>query len=143
LTVFTHTLLHQIVCCSSNQKANSIAAAFLSALVGGHFQRHSQDFREDDPLDTTVEKILDFPDNELIKPLMEAIKKAEVQELSIIVDGLQEDIACWLIHLIVEATPKSKVLLTSRHQFGKIPDGMTYIEYDKETKGLHIRHFSA
>jgi hypothetical protein len=148
-TILTHTLLHQIVCYSSDGKANSIAAAFLSTLLSGHFQRHSQDhfqrysrdFRVNDPLDKTVEKILNAPDKELVEALAEAIKKAGIQELSIVVDGLQVDIACWLFKHIREATPKSEFLLTSRHPFGQIPDGMSYIEYDKERKGLHLHHF--
>ncbi|KAF8545003.1 hypothetical protein BDD12DRAFT_331915 [Trichophaea hybrida] len=134
-TVFTHTLLHQVVCCSNSEiKADSIATTFLGTLLGGQFRRHVQIFKEDDPPYTTIQKILDAPENELIEALAEAIKTVGIHELSIIVDGLQEDIAYWLIQLIVEATPKSKVLLTSRHPFGKIPDGMTYIEYDKERK---------
>jgi hypothetical protein len=142
-TILTHTLLSQIVCCSSAGKANPIAAAFLSTLVDGHFQQRSQNFREDDTLDTTVEKILDAPDNELIRALAEAIKKAGIQELSIIVDGLQEDIVCWLFQLIRRATSKLEALFTSRHPCGKVPDGMAYIEYDKERKGLRVRHSPA
>jgi hypothetical protein len=142
-TLLTHTLLHQVVCCSSDGKANSIAAAFLSTLVNAHLQWRSQDFQVNDPLDKTVEKILNAPDKELIKALAEAIKRAGIQELSIIVDGLQEDIACWLFECISKATPKPEVLLTSRHPFGQIPDGVMYIEYDKERKGLHICHSSA
>ena len=140
-----HTLLHQVVCCSSDGMANYIAAAFLSALVAGHFHRsQSQDFREDDPLETTVQKILSAPDYELIEALAEAIKKSGIQELSIIVDGLQENIAYSLFQLITEATPKSKVLFTTQHQFEEIPHRVTYyIEYDKERKGLHVHHSPA
>jgi len=90
-----------------------------------------------------VQKILSAPDNELIEALAEAIKKSEIQELSIIVDGLQENIVCLLFELIREATPKSEVLLTTQHTFGEIPYRVTYIEYDKERKGLHVRHSPA
>jgi len=145
-SILIHTLLHQVVC-SSDGKANSIAAAFLSALVSGHFQRSQgpqrQDFREDDHLDDTVHKILSAPDNDLIEALAEAIKESGIQELSIIVDGLQENIVFSLFELIMEATPKSKVLLTTQHPFGDIPHRVTYIEYDKERKGLHICHSPA
>jgi len=137
-----HTLLHQVVCCSSGGKANSIAVAFLNALVDGHFQR-SHDFRKDDPLQETVQKILSAPDNELIVALVEAIKKSGIQELLLIVDSLQENIVCSLFELIMEATPKSKVLLTTQHPFGEIPRRVTYIEYGKERKGLHICHSPA
>jgi len=146
-SILIHTLLHQVVC-SSDGKANSIAAAFLSTLVGGHFQRSQgfqrlQDFRVDDHLDDTVRKILSAPDNELIEALAEAIKESGIQELSVIVDGLQENIVCSLFELISEVTPKSEFLLTTRHPFGEIPHGVTYIEYDKERKGLHVRHSPA
>jgi len=142
-TVLIHTLLHQVVC-SSDGKANSIAVAFLSALVDGHFQRSlGEGFLKDDPLHKTVQKILRAPDNELIEALAEAIKKSGIQELSIIVDGLQENIVCLLFELIREATPKSEVLLTTQHTFGEIPHRVTYIEYDKERKGLHARHSPA
>jgi len=140
--VLIHTLLHQIVCCSSDGKANSIAAAFLNALVDGHFQR-SHDFRKDDPLQETVQKILSAPDNELIVALVEAIKNSGIQDLSITVDGLQENIAYSLFMLIREATPKSEVLLTSQRPFGEIPHRVTYIEYDKERNGLRVRHSPA
>ena len=136
-------MFHQVVC-SSDGKANSIAAAFLSALVDGHFQRsQGQDFREDDPLDKTVQKILSAPDDELLEALAGAIKESGIQELSVIVDGLQENIVWLLFELIREATPKSEVLLTTRHPFGEIPHRVTYIEYDKERKGLHVRHSPA
>lgn len=96
-----------------------------------------------DPLDKTVKKILNAPDKELIEALAVAINKAGIKELSIVVDGLLADISYWLFQHIREATPKLKVLFTSRHPFEQIPDGMSYIEYDKERKGLHVRYSSA
>jgi len=142
LPTLIHTLLHQVVCCSSDGMANSIAAAFLNALVDGHFQR-SHDFRKDDPLQETVQKILSAPDNVLIKALAEAIKNSGTQELSITVDGLQENITYSLFQLIRGVTPKSEVLFTTQHPLGEIPTRVTYIEYDKERKGLHVRHSPA
>ncbi|KAF8531950.1 hypothetical protein BDD12DRAFT_902622 [Trichophaea hybrida] len=135
-TVLTHTLLNQIVCCSSAGKADSIATAFLNTLLGGHFRQRKQDFKEDDPLNETMKKILNAPENVLMEALAEAIKKARIQNLSIIVDGLWGDIAYWLVKLIMsvmQATPKLKALLTSaQNPDGKILDGMLCIEYDKE-----------
>jgi len=93
-----------------------------------------------------VQKVLSAPDNELIKALVEAIKNSGIQELSITVDGLQEKqekIAYSLFQLIGEATPKSEVLFTTQHPLGEIPPRATYIEYDKERKGLHVRHSPA
>jgi len=97
----------------------------------------------DDPPEKTIKKILSAPDNELVEALAEAIKNSGIQKLSITVDGLQENIVRSLFELIGEATPKSEVLLTSQHQFGEIPHRVTYIEYDKERKGLYVRHSPA
>jgi hypothetical protein len=143
-TVLIHTVLCQIVCGSSDGNSNSIAASFLNTLIGGHIQR-SSDIREDDPLDETVRKILDAPDDELLEALVEVIKKAGIQELSIIVDGLQENtgIASGLFEALRKATPKSTFLLTSQHPLERTPYGMTSIEYGKERKGLHACHSSS
>ncbi|KAF8538258.1 hypothetical protein BDD12DRAFT_806269 [Trichophaea hybrida] len=132
-TILTHTLLYQIVYYSDARKANSIAAAFLSTLVGRHFRRRSTVFSEDDPLDTTMMKILDALDEELIEALAEAIKKAGIRKLSIIVDDLWEGFAAWFVHVILEAAPELKALLTSRHNsLENLPAGILCIEHDKE-----------
>ncbi|KAF8542381.1 hypothetical protein BDD12DRAFT_908006 [Trichophaea hybrida] len=136
-TVFTHTLLHQVVSCTNAEiKADSIATTFLGTLLGGHFQRHAQVFQEDDPLDTTIQKILDAPENELIEALMEAIKTVGIHELSIIVDGLSEDIARLVVKHGMRATRKLKALFTIDESpiYGQTLDRMTCIEYDKERK---------
>ncbi|KAF8533660.1 hypothetical protein BDD12DRAFT_913955 [Trichophaea hybrida] len=136
-TVFTHTLLHQVVCCSNAEiKADSIATTFLSTLLGGHFRRHTQVFKEDDPPYTTIQKILDAPENELIEALVEAIKTVGIHELSIIVDGLSEDIARLVVKQGMRATRKLKALFTIDQSpiYGETLDRMTCIEYDKERK---------
>ena len=89
-----------------------------------------------------MRRIIDAPDDELLEALVEAIKKAGIQEFSIIVGGLDEDIASGLFEVLRWATPKSKFLLTGQHPLETIPYGMTYIEYDKERKGLHTCHSS-
>ena len=140
-TILTHTLLRQIVGGSSDENSNSIAAAFLNTLIGGHIHR-SSDIREDDPLDETVRKILAAPDDELLEALVEAVGEAGIQEFSIIVDGLDENTASGLFGILRNAAPKSTFLLTGQHPLETIPYGMTYIEYDKERKGLHTCHSS-
>jgi len=139
-TSLIHTLLHQVVC-ASDRDANSIAKAFLCRLVYSQFQRSANlpNFRENDSLDDTVQKILVASDNELVDALAEAIQKAGIQELSLIVDGMSKDMARSLFEQIREAIPKSEVLLTSQYPFGNVPHDMTYIEHDKERKGLHFR----
>jgi hypothetical protein len=140
-TSLTHTLLHQVVHCSNTGKSNSIAVAFLSSLVHGHFRRRSPDFRENDPQETILKKVLDAPDNELIEALAEALKKAGIRKLSIMVDGLWEGVADWFVQFIMDAEPQMKALLTSRpNSLSNTHDGILCIEYDKERQGLHIRH---
>jgi len=140
-----HTLLYEIFCYSHASTANSIVVDFLSNLVRGHFQRRAPEFREDDPLDDTLMKILDVPDKELIQALAEAIRKAGVRKLSIIIDGSWHDDTDRFIQYIrfveyvMRVVPELKALVTCRHNsLDSIPDGMLYIEYDKERKGLHV-----
>ena len=95
-------------------------------------------------MDETVRKMLDAPDDELLEALVEAIKKTGIQEVTIIVDGLgvNTGIASGLFEVLGKATRKSTFLLTSQHPLEATPNGMTYIEYDKERKGLHTCHSS-
>jgi hypothetical protein len=139
LPVFTHTILHQIVCSSKIEKADSIATAFLLTLLGGGLQ---QDYKQDDHLDTTIQKILRAPGNLLIEALVEAVKTAGIQELSIFVDGMTEDIVRLIVKHSMRATRKLKALFTidESPKYGNILHRMMCIEYDKERKGLHIRH---
>ncbi|KAF8537359.1 hypothetical protein BDD12DRAFT_982209 [Trichophaea hybrida] len=141
-TVFTHTLLHQIVCCSSIEKADSIAATFLDTLLSRHLQRHTQVFTEDDQVNTTIQKILNAPKYELVEALVEAIKTGGIEELYIIVDGLSEDIARLVVKHGMRAIRKLKTLFTINEspRYRDMLDRITYIEYDKERKGLNIRH---
>ncbi|KAF8245679.1 hypothetical protein K440DRAFT_662625 [Wilcoxina mikolae CBS 423.85] len=141
-TALTHTILHP-VCCSSASKADSIALAFLNALLDGQFHQHAQAenakpqaliLMEDDSLETTILKILDAPDKELVEALLHAIKEAVIQELWIIADGLHGDIAYWLAKYSMEVAPVMKALVTSQQSpkseeiFGR----MLSIEYDRE-----------
>ncbi|KAF8536768.1 hypothetical protein BDD12DRAFT_849545 [Trichophaea hybrida] len=140
-THLTHTLLHQVVRCSSSRKSNSIAVAFLSTLVDGHIQRSTLDFRENDPQKTTVKKVLNAPDSDLIEALAEALKKAGIRKLSIVVDGLGKGVADCFVQHIMDAVPQLKALLTSRlNPLQDTYDGMLCIEYDQERQGLHIHH---
>jgi UTP-glucose-1-phosphate uridylyltransferase len=92
-------------------------------------------------LDTMMKKILDALDDEHIEALVEAIKKAGIWKLSIIVDGLWEGIADLFVQSIIEAVPEFKVPITSRHNTLKnIPDEMFCIEYNKERQSLYIPH---
>jgi hypothetical protein len=83
----------------------------------------------------------DAPDNEQVEALVEAIRKAGLRELSIIVDGLWEGFAARFIQLIMEGTVEFKALFTTQHNpLQNIPYGMLCIEYDKERKGIHVHH---
>jgi len=153
-TVFAHTLFHQIVTSSNTVKAKSITGAFLKSLLGEHIRRRPSCFEENDTPLTLLENILDAPDDELRRALAEATSTAEIQELSIIIDGIDATLPegivfahtiYSLVKHIVHANPKFKVLLTSiqnttlQNTLGMLP--CTYIQYDKERIGLHI-HYS-
>jgi len=101
----------------------------------------------------SLENILDAPDDELRRAFVEATRTAAIQELSIVIDGVditipeEVDFAYTVYSLvkdIVRANPKFKVLLTSIHHtalqntLGMLP--CTYIEYDKERMGEHMHH---
>ena len=153
-TVFAHTLLHQIVTSSSADKAKSITATFLKSLLGEHIGRqHSSRFKENDSLSVSLGNILDAPDDELRRAFVEAVRTAEIQELSIIIDGIDITIpegevfvhtVYSLMKCIVHTNRKFKVLLTSiqntalQNTLGMLP--CTYIEYDKERMGVHMHH---
>ncbi|KAF8248602.1 hypothetical protein K440DRAFT_599937, partial [Wilcoxina mikolae CBS 423.85] len=134
-SILTHTLLYQIVCLSGASMANSIATAFLSTLVWAHFQQRALGFREDDPLDMTMKKILDASDYVLIQALVEVIRNTGIRKLSIIIDDLWQDITGWFVQYVMEVVPEWKALVTSRHNsLNRIPDRLLCIEYDKERK---------
>jgi hypothetical protein len=147
-TVFAHTLLHQIVCSSSDDKAIQIAKAFLKSLL--HVQRDFSLFKKNHSLSETVEIILRAPASELRGALVAAIKIAEFQQLSIIIDGIDnttqdEETFVQFVYFLVRHTTntnsKFKAFLTSSQNpdllntLGRLPG----IEYDKERKGLPIR----
>jgi hypothetical protein len=151
--VFAHTLLRQIVCSSGAGKATSIAVTFLKSLLGEHIQQQRLSrFEENDTLSMTAEKILDVPDSELGRALVEAMRTAEIQKLSIIVDGIDittqggevfvQNIYFLVMYMVTNT--KFKVVLTNiqnpdlQNTFGRLP--CTCIEYDKERKGLRFRH---
>jgi short-subunit dehydrogenase involved in D-alanine esterification of teichoic acids len=96
-----------------------------------------------------VKIILDVPDRELQRALVEAIMKAEIRKLSIIIDGIdiiaQEEVAFVqnvysLVRHTIHTVPQVKALLTSaqssdlQNTLGRLP----CIEYDKERKGFPI-----
>ena len=148
-TVFAHTLLYQIVRSSSADKTKLIAVAFLKALLGDLSR-----FTESYSPSAMVEAILNVPDKELYKPLVEAFQTAEIQELSIVIDGVditvQEDrvfvqnVYCLVKHMM-NLNSKFKALITSpqnsdlQNMLGRLP----CIEYDKERKGVHVYHSPA
>ncbi|KAF8541981.1 hypothetical protein BDD12DRAFT_442016 [Trichophaea hybrida] len=123
-TVFAHTMLHLIVSSSSAGKAKLITKAFVQSLLREHIQvrKRLSQFTEDDCPSTAAAKILDASANELHKALMEATKIAKIQELSIIIDGIDITVPEGVVFVhnvysfvkyMVDANPKFKVLLTS------------------------------
>jgi hypothetical protein len=144
-TVFAHTLLHQIVCFSG--AGDQITTAFLTSLLEGHSQRSLSGFEKDDPLDTTVKKILAVPDEDLHIALVKAIAIAKLENLSLIIDGINiavpkgnvfvRNVSILVDYMIEARTTRFKALLTSpqhsdlRGLLGHLPS----IEFDRERNG--------
>jgi hypothetical protein len=152
VTVFIRTILYQIIYCSPSNERISIVRVFLHTLVEPILKTERAPkqeqirFKDEDSLDTMIEKILDVSTGELWDALKAVLANVQEQELSIVVDGLDEiehqkdefirELLAFIAYL-QERTSKVKALLTSRPQaeikdvFGKLP----CIEYDKERKG--------
>jgi len=145
-TIFAHTLLRQIVCFWGAED-QAITTAFLTALLERHIHRSLSDFKKDDTLDATVEKILDVPDDDLHATLLEAIAIAKLEDLSLIIDGISiatskddafvRNVSFLVDHVMDARTTRFKALLTSpqhselRGSLGHLPS----IELDKERNG--------
>jgi hypothetical protein len=145
---FIHTILYQIISCSSEGKAQSIATGFLRTLLLDRFRHGRQHLQESHYSGQTVKDILAAPDGALWEALNAVVSMIEVRELSLIIDGFDkigpEGAKCIIrlcLHLM-ETTQKLKALLTSRQnsELSKISYGMRCIEYDKERKGLGSSH---
>lgn len=150
-TAFVHTLLYQVVCCSSLDKSISVVRNFLHTLVEAILRREPTSkpepshFKEEDSPDTTIKKILDAPIDELWHALKTILADEQKRELSIVIDGLDKveyqkvefikGVRELITHLL-KRTLKVKALLTSRPQaeIKEVFDGLPYIEYDKERK---------
>jgi len=154
-TVFAHTLLHQIICSSSDNKAKAIVVAFLKSLLEAHSQRQRLSrFKKSDSLSKSIEILLNVPDNELHRALVEASRTAGIQELWIIIDGIDiitpednvfvQNVYCIVKHMM-DSIPKLKALLTSSQNsniqniLGRLP----CIEQDRERQGLIINRSPA
>ena len=146
-TTFTYSFLRHILNGSGDYQAKLITTTFLKSLLLEIFRREPSRFEEKDTPGTTVKKILDASNGELLEALTEAVFDIkDIQEASIIidrVDKLGKEGAYFLKRFcehIMKTTPKFKVLLTcsSDSNMRGIVDGMPYIEYDKERKGLGV-----
>ena len=144
-TTFTYSFLRHILNGSGDYQAKSITTTFLKSLLLEILRREPSRFQEKDTPGTTVKKILDASNGELLKALTEAVFDIkDIQEASIIIDGvdkLGKEGAYFLKRFcehIMRTTLKFKVLLTCLlgPDIRSIVDGMPYIEYDKERKGL-------
>ncbi|KAF8533438.1 hypothetical protein BDD12DRAFT_760981 [Trichophaea hybrida] len=102
-------------------------------------------FKENGSPSTIVKTILDVPANELHIALVEATRTAEIQELSIIIDGIditepEEVVFVQIIYSLVkkmmDAVSKFKALLTSSQipKLKEIFGELQCIEHDKERK---------
>jgi hypothetical protein len=156
---FIHTLLHQIINSLSEAKAMSVATAFLRKFLSAVFRHDRKRFRARNSPDTTPETpdtslgdrlwenlrtVFSDSDRELWEAFSGIIDMVELRELSIviIIDGVGDaNNAHLLVRRIMEAHPNVRAFVTSRStpHIGDIStsEGILYIEYDKERKGIY------
>jgi hypothetical protein len=150
--VFVHTLLYQIVRCSPMNEKISIVKSFLHTLLKEAFKTaiapswEKRDFKEEDPPDEKIKKLLKAPADKLWAALKAALDCEQERELSVVVDGLDnvkyekseliKGVRAFVEHL-QQRTSKAKILLTSRPQaeIKEVFSGFPCIEHDKERKG--------
>ncbi|KAF8533665.1 hypothetical protein BDD12DRAFT_473820 [Trichophaea hybrida] len=141
-TNFTHTFLRHILNGSEDVQAKSIATTFLSTLLRNILLRDSSRFHKEDSSITTVKKILNALDGELLEALTEAVVHIrEVQEASIIIDGIDkigQEGASFVNRYLqkTKAIPKFKAFVTSQPDpyIKAIVNGLPCIEYNQERK---------
>jgi len=149
---FTHSLLYQIVCCSSSNEKAQIVRTFLHSLrdtILGKEQTSNMklpQFKEGDSPSVIIKKVLDGETNGLWGALKAVLDSARSHDLSIVIDGLDRvnhkkvefirEVRELVEHL-QGRTSKVKALLTSRPEdkIKEVLDGLPCIEYDKERKG--------
>jgi hypothetical protein len=138
-TAFAHAILRHILTVSDNRQAKSIATTFLSTLVHKILDRDQSRLREEDPPLTTVKKVLDAWDGEILEALTKGVEEVkEVHQTSIIIDGIHKlgkDGTQFLERFCSQPiiSPRFKVLLTCRSD--PLVAGVACIEYDKERQG--------
>jgi ankyrin repeat domain-containing protein 50 len=149
---FIHSLLYQIICCSSSNENAPIVKAFLRTLLDvilgkeRAFNKKLRHFGEGDCPSAIIKNILDANTDGLWSALRAALDNEHARELSIIIDGLDKvehqkvefiREVRELIEYLRERTSKVKALLTSRPEarIKEALDGLPCIEYDKERKG--------
>lgn len=152
IVAFIQTLLYQYICSSPLSKRKSTIIVFLKALFKAISRREEtlnrefSLFKEEDPQDEKIKKILNAPLDDLWAALEAALADEKEQELLIVVDGLdqnkyQKSEFCKgvreFVERLQERVSKVKTLLTSRPQtdIKELYDELLCVEYDKERKG--------
>ena len=158
-TVFVHTLLYQIVCCSPTDKGILIIRTFLHRLLEEALRNEAvrnwkEVIEEDSTIYTNIKKILDASANALWTALEAVLSEEPQRELCVVIDGLDRvehqkvefinGVRVFFTRLL-NRTSKLKALLTSRPQteIKEALDGVLCIEYDKERKGMATPYFLA
>jgi hypothetical protein len=156
IVTFIHTLLDQIVRYSPANKRILIIRRFLHSLLERAFKKGRTDwerrgFKEKDPPDTNIKKILNAPADELWAALEAVLDDEEQRGLSVVVDGLDKvehqrgelirGVRTFVKHL-QQRTSEVKILLTSRPlaEIKDLFDGLPCIEHDRERKGPSVPH---
>ncbi|KAG9227962.1 hypothetical protein BJ875DRAFT_490517, partial [Amylocarpus encephaloides] len=145
VSVFVHTLLYQIICCSRGKEA-LIGESFLDALKGMLEKRDAATQRphfEGSP-ETKLERILHVAsDHVLWTALEEVLLDEQGRELVVVVDGLDKvrhekgkftKAVREFVERLRDGTSKVQVLLTSLPQaeIKEVLGELLCIEYDKE-----------
>ncbi|KAH7231218.1 uncharacterized protein BKA55DRAFT_525091, partial [Fusarium redolens] len=138
MRVLVHTLLHQIVRCSSDI---AIVRRFLYSLLEGVSQEWG--LKGEEPPQAIIKKLLEVSNDDLWDALRTVLDCEQSRELSIVVDGLDcvqhqrgefiRAVRSFVKHL-QQRLSKVMVLLTSQKQADvkEAFEGLPCIEYDKE-----------
>lgn len=153
-TLFIHTLLSQLIYCSTPGKKILIVKRFLLHLFQSipsknGAQNPKLDRFNDDGPEQTIKEILDAPIHNVWSALEAALDYEH--ELFIIIDGLDNveykesefvrEVRIFIEHLQKQIS-KVHVLLTSQPQvkLKEVLVELPHIEYDKERKGLSVSY---
>jgi hypothetical protein len=144
-----HTLLRQFISYLPPDRRGEINPIFLRTLFNDIFTGGQQPIARGDPPEIVVRKLLDASSGELCSALGKALDAERERTLCIVISELEQpgsEFVVGMNFLITRGLRKrpsmQKILLTSRPQAAikEVLNGLPFIEYDKERKGLAYYH---